>query len=181
MAFLDDLGKVVTKTSQDVAKKAKDMAEKGNIKLQLKEEKWRLHEAYAQLGEKYHEIYGENAPEEVKEMAEAVETLKRKITILEEQRAKIKAEKSCSNCGTKMVAKGNFCTACGEAYPEETEEAEEVSFHDCRGCGAQVMEEESFCAKCGVKQEDKKEVPKDEEVVEEVEPKAAEETKETKK
>lgn len=172
MTILDDFGKALTRTSQDVAKRAKDIAEKGNLKIQLKEEIWKLSEEYSKLGEKYFALFGENVPAELREEAAKVEELKRKINILEEHLSKLGNEKQCPNCGTRMSAKGPYCSACGEKYPEpeETEEeAEEVEFHACGGCGNQVMEGEAYCTKCGMKQEDKQEVPKEEEVADVVE------------
>lgn len=170
MTFLDEFGKAVTKTSQDVAKRAKDIAEKGNLKLQLKEENWRLSEAFSNLGEQYYTLFGENVPEELKVNAEKVQELKRKIAIMEEQLEKLGNEKTCPKCGTRVHAKGQYCSACGEKYPEpEEDEAEEVKFHTCKNCDAQVMDGEHYCTKCGVKQEETQEAPTAEEVADVVE------------
>lgn len=181
MTILDDFGKALTKTSQDVAKKAKDMAEKGNLKLQLKEEKWKLTGEYTNLGEKYFAMFGENVPAELREEAAKVEEIKRKITILEEHLSKLGNEKTCPNCGSNVPEQGQYCSACGTKYPEPQEaeaEAEEVEFHTCKGCGAQVMKEEAYCTKCGEKQDEKQEVPAEEEVVDVVEEPEVKETQE---
>lgn len=172
MAFLDEFGKKITKTSQSVAKKAKDAAEIGNLKLQIKEEERALRGIYAELGEKYYVLHSEDPEAAMAETVEKASTAKRKIGILEDHIAKIENERICPNCSSKLPDAGMFCPACGEKYPEqetEEEDAAAVEFHTCRTCGAQVLENEVFCTKCGVKQEEGVEVPKEEEVADVVE------------
>ena len=91
MAFLDELGKTLTKTSQKisqtgqtVAKKAKDMAEVSNLKLQMKEEERQLRGIYEEIGEKYCDLYGECPEEVLKEEIQRVTEAKVKIQALKE-------------------------------------------------------------------------------------------------
>lgn len=125
MAFLDELGKTLTKTSQKisqtgqtVAKKAKDMAEVSNLKLQVKEEERQLRGIYEEIGEKYCDLYGECPEEVLKEEIQRVTEAKVKIQALKENIAKFDNGRVCQNCSAKLPEKGQFCPACGMKYPE---------------------------------------------------------------
>ena len=167
MAFLDDFGRKLTKTSQSMAKKAKDVAEVSNLKLQIKDEERKMRSEFAELGERYYALYSESPQAELADGVERVQEIKQKITILEARIAEIENERVCPSCGTKLPEKGQFCPACGTRYPQQEEETGEeaaVEFHTCKNCGAQVMDQESFCTKCGAKQENVTEVPPEEEI-----------------
>ncbi len=167
MAFLDDFGKKLTKTSQSMAKKAKDVAEVSNLKLQIKDEERKMKSEFAELGERYYALHSESPQQELADGVEKVQEIKRKITILEGRIAEIENERVCPSCGIKLPEKGQFCPACGTRYPQQEEETGEeaaVEFHTCKNCGAQVMDQEAFCTKCGAKQENVSEVPPEGEI-----------------
>lgn len=167
MAFLDDFGKKLTKTSQSMAKKAKDVAEVSNLKLQIKDEERKMKSEFTELGERYYALHSESPQGELVDGVERVQEIKRKITILEGRIAEIENERVCPSCGIKLPEKGQFCPACGTRYPQQEEETGEeaaVEFHTCKNCGAQVMDQEAFCTKCGAKQENVSEVPPEGEI-----------------
>ena len=140
MAFFDELGKkaqayagVAVDKAKDLAgaasEKAKTAAESAKINMAIMMEQRELDKNYKAIGEWFVAEYGENIPESVKDVVEAVNASKLKIAELEASKPQKEecpeeesAEHVCPVCGA--ASEGKFCPECG-APMGESKDAQE--------------------------------------------------------
>ena len=141
MAFFDELGKkaqayagVAVDKAKDLAgaasEKAKTAAESAKINMSIMMEQRELDKNYKAIGEWFVAEYGENIPESVKDVVEAVNASKLKIAELEASKPQKEecpeeeepAEHVCPVCG--VASEGKFCPECG-APMGESKDAQE--------------------------------------------------------
>ena len=142
MAFFDELTKkaqtyagVAVDKAKDLAgaasEKAKEVADSAKINMAILSEQRELDKNYKAIGEWFVAEYGEDIPDAVKDVVEAVNASKAKIAELEAAKPEEKAAedgKTCPVCGTEADSK--FCPQCGAPMSEEKAEepaAEEKS------------------------------------------------------
>ena len=138
MAFFDELSKkaqayagVAVDKAKDLAgaasEKAKEVADSAKINMAILTEQRELDKNYKAIGEWFVSEYGENIPEAVKDVVEAVNASKAKIAELEASKPQKdeeeeSAEHTCPVCGT--TADSKFCPECG-APMTETKDTQE--------------------------------------------------------
>jgi hypothetical protein len=174
MAYFDDIGKKISKTSQDAVKKTKEMAATVKLNSQVLNEERTINTLYIQLGQLYYTKFGMNtdttpcdsdmknnapvlSPEElnneftnicfqISEGFERIENIKSEII-------RIKNTRLCPKCGNECAADILFCSACGFQLPiiapQMTTQTVEVKL--CPNCGNKFPEDAVFCTGCGRK------------------------------
>ena len=145
MAFFDDLGNIVSKTSGTLSKKAKGfskpMANNNSVRSVQKE----LRKLYYELGRKYYLMKTDKSITE-SDMDSLINQIHTKETELKDL-AKTNAEDkriTCKACGAIIPADSAFCPKCGVKI--EKEELTNI----CPGCGAELMPDMRFCIHCGL-------------------------------
>ena len=138
MEFFDELGKkaqayagVAADKAKDLAgaasEKAKEVADSAKINMAILSEQRELDKNYKAIGEWFVAEYGEDIPDAVKDVVEAVNASKAKIAELEASKPQKDepivdeepAEKVCPVCG--VASSGKYCPECGApmGWPEE--------------------------------------------------------------
>ena len=128
MAFFDELTKkaqtyagVAVDKAKDLAgvasEKAKEVADSAKINMAIMTEQRELEKNYKVIGEWFVAEYGENIPDSVKDVVEAVTASKAKIAELEaskpqkDEDEEEPAQRVCPVCGA--AADSKFCPECG--------------------------------------------------------------------
>ena len=138
MAFFDELGKkaqayagVAVDKAKDLAgaasEKAKEVADSAKINMAILSEQRELDKNYKAIGEWFVAEYGEDIPDAVKDVVEAVNASKAKIAELEASKPQKEepiaeeepAERVCPVCG--VAANSKFCPECGAPMSEPKE------------------------------------------------------------
>ncbi len=155
MAFFEDLGKKISKSSQGVMQKTKDTAEIINLNSAISEEKKKIAKLYSQIGEKYYELHAQNAETDLETFVSEVTQAKTKIEECSEKIRKLKGVINCPKCNKEIKYGTQFCSFCGEKIelPKEAEE-EQPKGKVCVSCGASIEEGHMFCINCGTKVEE---------------------------
>ena len=60
MAFLDEIGKKISQTGQDMMQKTKDTAESMKLNGAIADEEKRIQTLYLEIGKKYYELHAES-------------------------------------------------------------------------------------------------------------------------
>lgn len=153
MAFFEDIGKKVSQTGQGAIKKTKVLAETARLNAQIAVEKRTVAGLFAQIGERYYELYGVSPDEKLTELVSAVNEAKIKIRDLEDQIKALRGPEVCESCGAALSTGALFCAVCGARVPQaqETPEEDVLSARVCPGCIRQLPEGAQFCPFCGQK------------------------------
>lgn len=174
MAFFDNLSKMITQTSQDVAKKTKTFADTNKINNLISEEQRIIAAQYHKIGNLYYNMYKDAPAEEMREMIAIVEQSFAKIQQYRDQLAELNNLQKCPACGADIPLDARFCNACGAKIPEKTvpeqpaeesapvqevpaanaepmvEAPKEVPTEKvCPQCGSRLAAGDSFCSECG--------------------------------
>ena len=168
MAFLKEIEKRITKTSQGIITKTKNFADITKLNALISEEERNIDAMCLQIGKLFCECNDSKANPQVCELAERVaksneiiKDLRRRITqINAEQESKNNIEVTCvessidtptdntvfcSNCQSKITEDQHFCTNCGTDVKKEHFERK------CPKCGQPLSQDAVFCCNCGVK------------------------------
>lgn len=126
MAFFDELTRKAKDVAAVAADKAKDAAELTKISVAIAGEQKEIDKNYRTIGEWFVSEYEGEIPDAVRDLVEAVNASKAKITELEaskptkeEPEVVVEAaptEKTCPICGAKSDSK--FCPQCGAPMGE---------------------------------------------------------------
>ncbi len=137
MAFINDFGKKISKSSQDAYTKTK-------LGVKLSEEEKHLNSLYLELGKTFYNWTKENNYSE--SFNQQVNQIDRQISTMEElsvELDKIKGLMKCPVCNISIPINSSFCIHCGNKieYPENL----------CKNCGATLTNNAAFCVVCGAK------------------------------
>lgn len=113
MAFLDKLGKTITNTGKDVAKKTKDLTETAKINAQLNSEQKKIEEIKFKIGDIYYSQYKDTPLENLIPLFNELDESYEKIELFKAQIVEIKGVVSCPNCGADLPDESAFCSKCG--------------------------------------------------------------------
>ena len=133
MAFLDNLGEIISERGKEAAGVAKKVAEIANLKGQINGIETEIKKNYRKIGEAYYETYKdaevtcefEEFVQVIRDAKKAVEELKRKVS-------ELKGDVACPECGNQMKAGSSYCSKCGTKVEEEyfdDEDGDEVAEH----------------------------------------------------
>lgn len=113
-SIFNDLGKKLSNASQEAVKKAKELAELAKLNGLILEEERKMNKYYAQIGEKYMELYGESSEEPFTSFIKKVNDSKLNIKKYKSDIKTLKNVKTCSSCGATFTGDAAFCVSCGE-------------------------------------------------------------------
>lgn len=151
MAFLDKIGKTITSTSKDVAKKTKDLTEIARLNSQISAEQKRIEETYYKIGKIYYEEYKDTSLENLMPLCNEIDETNSRIETYKAQVIEIKGILPCPNCGTELPNESTFCSKCGSNVKSYIEEQKSKASNSpkCPNCNADVNDDMVFCTECG--------------------------------
>lgn len=154
MAFLEDIGKKISQTSQGAVQKTKDFTEITKLNGQISQLQKEAEEYYTQLGKTYYELHSEDAEQSLAGQVASIKNALQQVDRLNEQIQKIKTAKRCLNCGTEIAEDTMFCPNCGTKVPEPQPVAQPAPMAQapakfCTNCGAPQAADAAFCSECG--------------------------------
>lgn len=152
MAFLDELGKKISVTSQNVVQKAKGMADISGLKGQISDEEKKIERYYQNLGRMYYETCGKEPLPELAGLTGMIDGSIERIEKIREEIAAIENITTCPVCGAVIEPGMMFCVGCGTRVGEQPQ-APAPGTKVCPNCGSRISESALFCTKCGTKQE----------------------------
>ena len=137
MAFLDELGKVISDKSKEAAGKVKDLTGVIQLKSRLSAEKEKVNKAYINLGKVYYDRHEASAEEEYAGDFDSIRMGLMKMAELEDEISELEGNRVCAECGAKVEKNAQFCSRCGAPMEEKNTSAEEEA-------GSQKEEENIF-------------------------------------
>jgi hypothetical protein len=144
MAFLDDLKKTVSDTTQG----AKNLAEAAKLSSRANELEKKNAGIFEEIGKAYYEKT-KAAPEA--DFADLFTQIEENVKDAEDLKAQVREIKGivlCPNCGAESKAGEKFCVQCGARVREdEVKEAEAAKY--CTTCGEKLEAGAETCPKCG--------------------------------
>lgn len=150
MAFLDDLGKRISKTGQSAIQKTKDMAEVAKYNSMISEEEKSINNNYYQIGKLYISLHSTECEDDFKGMIDSIRSSENKIAEYREQIKLIRGVVRCEKCGSEVSINSAFCNSCGAPMPKRvTEETFDSNSIKCEKCGKYVKKGLRFCTSCG--------------------------------
>ncbi len=158
MAFLDEIGKKLSQTGQDVMKKTRNFADSTKYSGQIAEEEKNIGNLFFQIGQQYYSQHRENPEASLSDLVGQVNAAYARIEQYQEQIALLNGGRRCPRCGAMVPENGMFCTACGSRLqPQEQPPAESLAEQSapeqvCGSCGARLEAGMAFCTNCGAAQ-----------------------------
>lgn len=151
MAFFDKIGKTITNTSKDVAKKTKDLTETAKLNSQINTELKKIEEIHFKIGKIYYEEYKNTSLENLIPLCNEIDEAYNRIEANKAQIVEIKGILPCPNCGTELSNESTFCSKCGANVKKYIEEqrAKASNAPKCPNCNAEINEDMVFCSECG--------------------------------
>lgn len=162
MAFLEDIGKKISQTSQGAVQKTKDFTEITKLNGQISQLQKEAEGYYNQLGKAYYELHKEDAEQALAGLTSSIKNTLQQVDQLNEQIQKIKTAKRCVNCGNELGEDTMFCPVCGTKVPEPepqpvsqaqpapmAQPAAQAPSRFCTNCGAAQAADAAFCSECG--------------------------------
>ena len=151
MAFFDEVGKKISKTSQSVAQKTKNMAETMKLNGMISDEEKNINNAFSQIGRTYYETYGSNPDQLFAQLVDGINASKENIESYKEQIKQIKNRIRCDKCGGEVLNNDPLCNSCGTPVNFDLESTPTLNGTVCDKCGAVMPPEKTFCTNCGNK------------------------------
>lgn len=158
MSFFDKIGKTITTTSKDVAKKTKDLTETAKLNSQISSEQKTIDEIKNKIGHIYYSQYKNTPLDNLMPLCNEIDEAYKRIEAYRLQITQIKGVIACHNCGNELPDESLFCSKCGAKIEKpiiEDQEIEEIIENTlkCPNCNSDVSEDMAFCTECGNKLE----------------------------
>lgn len=118
MDFFNKAKETITKTSNDVAKKAKNLAEMAKLSSQVSAKESTIKATYVEIGKYVYENSREGAPEEIAAKMTLIDEAMAEIESLKAEILKLKGSLKCPQCGSEVADTVAFCPSCGCKMPE---------------------------------------------------------------
>lgn len=119
MAFLDELGKVISDKSKEAANKVKDITGVIQLKSKLSAEKEKVNKAYISLGKAYYDRHEASLEDEYDDEFKIIQAGLIKIAVLEDEIAELEGTRVCAECGAKVDKEALYCSKCGAPMEEK--------------------------------------------------------------
>ena len=142
MAFLDELGRVISDKGKEAANKVKDLTGVLQLKSKLSTEREKVNKAYISLGKAYYEKSGVSIQEEYEEEWQTIQTGLTKISVLEDEIAELEGTRVCAECGAKVDKEALFCSRCGAPMEERSPKEAKEETADTTAQDESIFEEE---------------------------------------
>lgn len=124
MDFFNKLGKKTTEAYQTAKEKTSKLSEELKLRGKISDSKEKIDNEYKAIGKMVYEKMksGEDASkEDIIPRCEEIERLKENIEKAEVELLALKNIKKCSDCGTELDLKADFCSRCGAKQPKNDE------------------------------------------------------------
>lgn len=121
MDFFNKLGKKASETYQATKEKASNISDELKLRGKISEQKEKIEELYKEIGEiVYNEIKdGKDVSRDaIVAKCDDISKAKDEISKLEAEILAVKKMKKCTNCGTELDIKAEFCSKCGKEQPK---------------------------------------------------------------
>ena len=151
MAFLDEIGKKISQTSQGMVQKTKDTAESMKLNGAIAEEEKRIQALYLEIGKMYFELHADSYESALEAQVLGIKEANEKIEAYHEQIKRLKGIVRCAVCGGEVPYGAPFCSSCGSKMMNENTVAPtaESNVRHCTNCGAVLADGIAFCTNCG--------------------------------
>lgn len=150
MAFLDEIGKKISQTGQDMVQKTKDTAETMKLSSAISDEEKRIQNLYLEIGQRYFELHADSYEAELEELVLSIKEANTKIDSYNEQIKRLKGIVRCPNCGGEVAYGAPFCSTCGSKMMDVVAPVEST-VRRCKNCGLPLADGAGFCTNCGTK------------------------------
>lgn len=148
MSFIEDLGKKVSKVSNDTTQAAKDFSEINRLNSEMKNCEKNITRIFGDMGKLYFELYGEQSVPELQAFIQEINQNKARIEELGRQILEIKGIMNCESCGAEIPIDSQFCPSCGQKIEKKLPPIPE-GMKQCPSCGMIIGKDSKFCVKCG--------------------------------
>lgn len=153
MAFLDNIGKKITATTQNVVRGTKDLTDIARLNSLISEEQKQINNLYSQIGKLYYETVEYDTDSALGKLCMVIKSCNERINKYGEEIREIKGVRRCSECGADVPLSSAFCGVCGTkieaVLPSESQP--EAAKRYCAGCGEEIPQGVAFCMSCGQK------------------------------
>ena len=122
MSFLDNVGKKIKQTGQDVSQKTKVTTETFKINNMISDEEKSINRAYLQIGKTYYESFGDNPDQLFSPKIAEINDSRKKIAEYTERINQLKGISKCPGCGEENSGDASFCKSCGAPLNTAAEE-----------------------------------------------------------
>jgi len=147
MPLIGDIGKKISQSASDSAKKTRIFMEVSKLNSQITDEQKTIASFNTQIGEKYYALFGTNPQEEFAQLCEYITASNQKIASIEAEIKRVRNVRVCPKCGAECDASLLFCGSCGEALPKVETDGKKF----CENCGKQLSATATFCNECGTR------------------------------
>lgn len=154
MALLDNIGKKITATTQNVVRGTKDLTDIARLNSLISDEQKQVTNLYAQIGKLYYETAEYDPDSALGKLCLAITASNDRIAKYDEDIRTIKGSRRCPQCGENVPLSSGFCGICGAKMEDAQNDSQSVpAKRFCTGCGEEISDGMVFCTSCGQKVE----------------------------
>ncbi len=151
MAFFDELGKKLSKTSQSAVQRTKDATEIARLNSLIYDEEKACINYQAEIGRLYIQLHSADFEPQFGDLINKVRESEGRIAAAKKQVQSLKGVKLCKVCGAELNPMSKFCSECGTVVKEEVIAIPGTDMVKCSSCGAMMQKNKKFCTSCGSK------------------------------
>ena len=148
MAILDEIGRKISQTGQNVVKGTRNMADIARLNSMVSDEEKKINAFYNQLGRLYVNEQAEHAQTHFGDLVDQLYASEQRVLELKAQIQTIKGVKKCPSCGSEIPENAPFCSHCGtNVYTPKPVDL--ASMTKCPSCAKLIPIGTKFCTYCG--------------------------------